>query len=100
MLKPLEFGLVRALRRWDLVAITLNGTIGAGIFGLPSQIYRYTGSYSLIVFAVCSLFVVSIVLCFAELGGRFNQSGGPYLYARQAFGPRVSFTVGWMLWID
>ena len=92
-------GLVRGIRRWDLVAVTINGIIGAGIFGLPSKVYSLIGSYSLIAFVVCALVVMLIILCFAEVGSRFEQTGGPYLYAREAFGPAVSFEVGWLIWL-
>ncbi len=81
-----EEGLIRGIRRWDLVAITINGIIGAGIFGLPSEVFSKIGSYSLIAFIVCALVVTLIILCFAEVGSRFDQTGGPYLYAREAFG--------------
>src|SRR5207253_11305892 len=57
------------------------------------------GSYSLIAFVVCALVVTLIVLCFAEVGSRFNETGGPYLYAREAFGPTVAFEVGWLIWL-
>jgi amino acid transporter len=40
-----------------------------------------------------------IVLCFAEVGSRFTETGGPYLYAREAFGPTAGFTIGWLMWI-
>src|SRR5438067_4569821 len=92
-------GLVRGIRRWDLVAVTINGIIGAGIFGLPSKVYALIGSYSLIAFVACALVVMLIILCFAEVGSRFNETGGPYLYAREAFGPTVAFEVGWLIWL-
>src|SRR5437879_5893266 len=92
-------GLVRGIRRWDLVAVTINGIIGAGIFGLPSKVYGLLGAYSLIAFVVCALVVMLIILCFAEVGSRFNETGGPYLYAREAFGPTVAFEVGWLIWL-
>ncbi len=92
-------GLVRGIRRWDLVAVTINGIIGAGIFGLPSKVYALIGSYSLIAFVVCALVVMLIILCFAEVGSRFEQTGGPYLYAQEAFGPAVAFEVGWLIWL-
>jgi APA family basic amino acid/polyamine antiporter len=92
-------GLVRGIRRWDLVAVTINGIIGAGIFGLPSKVYGLIGAYSLIAFVVCGLVVMLIILCFAEVGSRFNETGGPYLYAREAFGPTVAFEVGWLIWL-
>src|SRR4029077_6839878 len=92
-------GLVRGIRRWDLVAVTINGIIGAGIFGLPSKVYGLIGGYTLIAFVVCAFVVMLIILCFAEVGSRFNETGGPYLYAREAFGPAVGFEVGWLSWL-
>lgn len=92
-------GLLRGIRRWDLVAIAINGIIGAGIFGLPSKVYSLIGTYSLIAFVVCALVVVLIILCFAEVGSRFEETGGPYLYAREAFQPAVAFEIGWLIWL-
>ena len=94
-----EADLVRGIRRWDLVAIAINGIIGAGIFGLPSQVYKLIGTYSLIAFVACAIVVALIILCFAEVGSRFNETGGPYLYAREAFQPAVAFEIGWLFWL-
>ena len=94
-----EQGLLRGIRKWDLVAVTINGIIGAGIFGLPSKVFALIGSYSLIAFFACALVVVLIILCFAEVGSRFDETGGPYLYAREAFGPTIAFEVGWLIWL-
>ena len=38
-----------------------------------------------------------IVLCFAEVGSRFREHGGVYLYSRAAYGPLVGYEVGWLL---
>src|SRR5260370_13575993 len=92
-------GLIRGIRKWDLVAVTINGIIGAGIFGLPAKVYALIGTYSLIAFVACALVVVLIILCFAEVGSRFDETGGPYTYAREAFGPTVGFEVGWLSWL-
>jgi len=92
-------GLIRGLRRWDLIAVAINGIIGAGIFRLPAEAYGKIGAYSLIAFVACALVVTLIVLCFAEVGSRYSESGGPYLYAREAFGPLIGFEVGWMMWL-
>jgi len=92
-------GLQRDIRRWDLVAVAINGIIGAGIFGLPAEVYGLIGAYSLIAFVVCGVVVTLIILCFAEVGSRFEETGGPYLYAREAFGPTVAFEVGWLIWL-
>jgi amino acid transporter len=91
--------LVRGLRKWDLVALVINSVIGAGIFGLPSQVYALAGTFSLAAYAVAALAIGLIVLCFAEVGSRFGATGGPYLYTRVAFGPLIGFQVGWLMWI-
>ncbi|MGH9957523.1 MAG: APC family permease, partial [Pyrinomonadaceae bacterium] len=92
-------GLVRGIRRLDLVGVVINSMIGAGIFVLPAKAFDLIGTYSLIAFGVCALVVVLIVLCFAEVSSRFTETGGPYLYAREAFGPAIGFQVGWMQWL-
>lgn len=92
-------GLVRGIRRWDLVAIAVNGIIGAGIFGLPSRVYSLIGAYSIIAFIACALVVALIIFCFAEVSSRFEETGGPYLYAREAYQPAVAFEIGWLIWL-
>jgi len=91
--------LIRGLGRWDFTAIVINTIIGAGIFGLPSKVYAKIGGYSLVAFVVCALIVALIVLCYAEVSSRFTKTGGPYLYAKEAFGPVVGFEVGWLYWV-
>src|SRR6266550_3689530 len=94
-----DSGLIRSIRKWDLIAVTVNSVIGAGIFGLPSKIYGLAGVYSVAAFLLCALFAAMIVLCFAEVSSRYKDTGGPYLYAREAFGPAAGFTIGWLMWI-
>jgi amino acid transporter len=94
-----EAGLVRRIYRWDLVALVLNCVIGAGIFGLPSKAFALAGTYSLVAYIVCAVLVVLIAICFAEVGSRFRATGGPYIYAREAFGALAGFEVGWLLWL-
>jgi amino acid transporter len=40
-----------------------------------------------------------IVLCFAEVAGRFSETGGPYLFARECYGAAPGFGVGWLVWV-
>ena len=92
--------LTRYLRERDLVLITINSIIGAGIFGLPGRLYALTGPWSLVACAACAAFAALVVLCFAEVGSRFRDTGGPYLYAGTAFGPAIGFQVGWLFWLS
>ncbi|MGI8495232.1 MAG: APC family permease, partial [Pyrinomonadaceae bacterium] len=91
--------LVRGISRFDMLAITINSIIGAGIFGLPSKAAALIGANSLFAFVVCAFVVALIVLCFAEVSSRFTATGGPYLYAKEAFGSIVGFEVGWLFWL-
>jgi amino acid transporter len=92
-------GLIRGIRRWDLLALMVNATIGAGIFGLPSRVHALVGAWSLPAFVACAALVAIVILCFAEVASRFESTGGPYLYAREAFGPLVGFVMGLLLWL-
>lgn len=92
-------GLSREIRKWDLVALLVNVTVGAGILKLPADVQRTVGDYSLLAFVVCAVIIGLIALCFAEVGSRFSETGGPYLYAREAFGPTSAFLVGWLMWL-
>lgn len=91
--------LVRGIHRWDLVALVINSIIGAGIFGLPARAFALAGTYSLAAYLVAAIAIFLVILCLAEVGSRFNLTGGPYLYARVTFGPLIGFQVGWLLWL-
>src|SRR5260370_19501760 len=98
-MSPTDEGLSREITKWGLIALFVNVTVGAGIFRLPSEVQGTVGNYSLAAFIVCAVIVGLIVLCFAEVGSRFSATGGPYLYARETFGPLAGFTVGWLMWL-
>jgi basic amino acid/polyamine antiporter, APA family len=91
--------LARALGRWDLLALVINGIIGAGIFGLPAKVHALLGAYGLGAIVACAAIIGLVILCFAEVASRFDQTGGPYLYAEAAFGPLAGFLTGWVLWV-
>lgn len=88
----------RALGRWDLTAIGVNQVIGGAIFLVPSDVARLVGPWGPVTFLATGLLSLCIALCFAEVGSRFERTGGPYLPARVAFGRFVGFEVGWMMW--
>lgn len=90
--------LKRALGRWDLTAIGVNQVIGSAIFLLPANVAREVGPWGPLAFLLVGLASLLIALCFAEVGSRFDKTGGPYLPARAAYGRFVGFEVGWMMW--
>lgn len=88
--------LIRAIGRWALTAAVINSVIGSGVFGLPSQLAAFAGQWSPVTVLIAGVCIFAIVLCFAEVGSRFDGAGGPYLYTREAFGPALGFQVGWL----
>ena len=90
-------GLVRAIGRWSLTALIVNSIIGSGVFGLPSTVVSLIGDLSPIAVPLAGAGMGTIFGCFAEVASRFQQAGGPYLYARAAFGRAMGIQVAWML---
>lgn len=89
-------GLVRAIGRWGLTAVVINCVIGSGVFGLPAPLAALTGAWSPVAVMIAAACIFPIVICFAEVGSRFDDAGGPYLYTREAFGPASGFQIGWL----
>ena len=91
--------LVRAIGRWSLAALAVNSIIGSGIFGLPATVAGLLGKRSVIAVLVAGAAMGVIMACFAEVASQFSEAGGPYLYARTAFGRLTGILVGWMLYL-
>ncbi len=91
--------LFRAIGRWSLVALVINSIIGSGIFGLPSAVAGLIGNFSPYAVLAAGAGMSVIIGCFAEVASRFHQAGGPYLYARVAFGRFMGIQTAWMLFL-
>lgn len=94
---PGTSGLVRAIGRWSLVALTINSVIGSGIFGLPSVVASLIGRISPLAVLFAGVGMGVIMGCYAEVASYFHEAGGPYLYARAAFGRMMGIQTAWML---
>jgi len=94
----LELRLGRSLHLFDGLAMVVGITVGSGIFRTPGLIAARLGRPSLIFMAWILGGAVSLVgaLIFAELSTRHPRAGGKYVYAGEAFGPRVAFSIGWL----
>jgi basic amino acid/polyamine antiporter, APA family len=92
--------LVRAIGRWGLAALVINSIIGSGIFGLPAIVAADLGRQSPFAYLVAAAGVGIIMGCFAEVASRFLEAGGPYLYARVAFGRLPALEIAWLHWLS
>ena len=94
-----QTGLVRAIGRWSLAALAVNSIIGSGVFGLPATVAGLLGKGSTVAVLIAGAAMGVIMACFAEVASQFSEAGGPYLYARTAFGRLTGILVGWMLYL-
>jgi len=84
-----------------LLALGVNGIVGVGIFFAPAAVAQHVpGTAGVLVFALLGLAVVPVALAFAVLGSRFDEDGGPVVFARAAFGDFASFLVGWVAYVS
>lgn len=79
-------------------ALVMGSIIGVGIFSLPYAIASY-GPISLLAMAIATVGAIALALMFAVMSRRLPADGGPYAYARAAFGNGLGFSNAWSYWI-
>ena len=90
----------RAVGPVHLLALGVNGIVGVGIFFAPADIAARAPGAGTAVFAATALLLVPVALAFAVLGGRYDEDGGPVVFARDAFGALPAFVVGWIAYVS
>lgn len=73
--------------------------IGSGVFLLPASLAPY-GALSLYGWAITLGGALLLALTFSRLAARGAHAGGPYAYAREAFGDTTGFVIAWSYWIS
>jgi APA family basic amino acid/polyamine antiporter len=94
--------LPRVLRFSDLVLLTLGSVIGSGIFIVPATVLTLTGGnlgLALLVWVIGGVLSLLGALTYAELAAMKPESGGLYVFMRDAFGSAVAFLYGWALFL-
>ena len=91
--------LVRGLGLLDSGLLLVSGIIGSSIFLTAKDIAGPLPQPMLFLLVWVIGGVISLFGCvaFAELGSMFPESGGQYVYLREAYGDLVAFLYGWML---
>ena len=83
---------------WSIIFLGINGIIGSGVFLLPNKAMDLFGPWSLLVLVFDMVLALCIALCFAEASSLFKDTGGPYIFAKEAFGDFVGYEVGFITW--
>lgn len=91
--------LVRGLGLLDSVLLLVSGIIGSSIFLTAKDIATPLPQPVLFILVWVLGALISLCACFAfaELGSMFPDSGGQYIYLREAYGDLIAFLYGWML---
>lgn len=79
-------------------ALVVGSVIGTGVFGLPSALAAF-GPISIVAFVLVTIGALALAIVFGWLTKRVPGSGGPYLYARDAFGEFAGFLNAWSYWL-
>ena len=88
----------RPLGLWSATALVVGSMIGSGVFLLPASMAQY-GGVSLIGWAITLSGALALAWTFAKMAIRWPQTGGPYVFARNAFGELPGFLVAWTYWV-
>jgi APA family basic amino acid/polyamine antiporter len=87
------------LSLFDVTNLVVGAIIGADIYVASAFGAKYLGPFSLVVWAFAGIIAIVIALCFAQAAALLPKVGGPYAYAKEAWGPFAGFLVGWSLWL-
>jgi basic amino acid/polyamine antiporter, APA family len=93
--------LAKPLGFFALLTLGINGTIGVGIFFAPSQVAANTPGYTgALVYLLAGLALLPVAFIYGHLGTRFAEDGGPYVWARLAFGSQAAFLIGFLTYVS
>ncbi len=92
-----DSSLPRRLGLWSAIAVLVGTTIGSGIFRSPAGIAdKLPGPVPfLAIWVAGGLFALCGALTLAEVAGAFPQTGGVYVFIREAWGRLPAFLFGW-----
>ena len=92
--------LERSLSLISVIAISIGGMLGSGIFVLPGLAAAKTGSSVWLAYLIAALCILPAALSKSELATAMPSSGGTYVYIERAFGPILGTVAGIGLWLS
>ncbi|MGA3175712.1 MAG: APC family permease [Candidatus Acidiferrum sp.] len=90
---------MRTIGRWSLTALMVNSIVGVSIFKLPADLAARLGGLSPVSCLGAGAGILIIAGCIAEVSSYYEETGGLYLYARDALGRFAGLLVAWLTWL-
>jgi len=98
--RPQAASLVRGLTLLGTVALCVGNMVGTSVYTLPASLAQTTGPFGIVAWALTAAGYLFVALVYASLGTRYPVTGGPYVFAREAFGSVIGFQSVWSYWIS
>jgi len=92
--------LVRGLTLLGTVALCVGNMVGTSVYTLPASLAQATGPLGVAAWGVTAAGYLFVALVYASLGARYPLTGGPYVFAREAFGEYAGFQAVWSYWVS
>lgn len=92
--------LMRDLTLFGTVALVAGNMLGTSLYTLPASVASVAGPIGIVSWVITAAGFFLLALLYAQLGPRYPRTGGPYVFAREAFGEYAGFQTVWMYWLS
>jgi len=82
------------------VALVVGNMVGTSMYTLPASLAKAVGPLGIVAWILTALGYFGVAWVYADLGTRYPRTGGPYVFAREAFGDFAGFLSAWLYWIS
>ena len=93
-------GFKRSLSLLGVVALCVGNMVGTSIWTLPASLAEKVGPLGLVSWVVTAAGYLLVAVVYASIGTRYPRTGGPYGFAREAFGEFAGFSTMWAYWLS
>jgi APA family basic amino acid/polyamine antiporter len=91
---------VRGVTLVGAVALVVGNMVGTSMYTLPASLAAAVGPLGIVAWLLTAAGYLGVALVYASLGSRYPRTGGPYVFAREAFGEFAGFLSFWLYWIS
>lgn len=97
---PAQPRFVRGVSLSGAIALVVGNMVGTSIYTLPASLAESTGPLAALAWLLTAFGYFFVAIVYGSLGTRYPKTGGPYVYAREAFGDFAGFQTVWAYWFS